>query len=325
MEYYLSQIAEKIGARLEGEDKKIKSLATLKDADKNSLSFFHSSKYYEDLKKTKAAGVLISKDYQNDLPQNVSALICDDPYLKFAYASALFAPKISLESTPPALGDGAKVDESVRFGKNVKIGKNSIIMAGCYLGDNVRVGDDCIIYPNVTIYHGCKIKNRVIIHSGAVIGADGFGFAHNNKGEHIKIYQLGAVEIESDVEVGANTTIDRGALGDTFIGRGTKIDNLVQIGHNAKIGPNSIIVAGCAIAGSAELGRNVVLGGQSAVAGHLKIGDMAQFAARSGVTKSMEGGKIYAGAPAMEIRLWRRLQAVLARLAKKGYKKDGSS
>jgi len=189
-------------------------------------------------------------------------------------------------------------------------------MAGCYIGDGVKIGDDCIIYPNSTIYHECKIGNRVIIHSGVVIGADGFGFAHNNKGEHIKIYQLGAVKIDSDVEIGANTTIDRGAIGDTIIAKGTKIDNLVQIGHNAKIGENSIIVAGCAIAGSTELGRNVVLGGQSAVAGHLKIGDMAQFAARSGVTKSMAGGKIYAGAPAMEIRLWRRLQAVLMRLAK---------
>ncbi len=316
MEYRLSEIASKIGAKLVGSDKTITSLATLKDAKEGDLSFFHSSKYFDDLKNTKASAVLIEESYLEDMPEGVTPVVCDDAYLRFAYATALFAPKISIDSTPPTLGEDAKVDESVRFGKNVKIGKNTTIMAGCYLGDNVRVGDDCIIYPNVTIYHRCKINNRVIIHSGAVIGADGFGFAHNNRGEHIKIYQLGAVEIGSDVEIGANTTIDRGALGDTIIEKGTKIDNLVQIGHNVKVGQNSIIVAGCAIAGSTELGRNVVLGGQSAVAGHIKIGDMAQFAARSGVTKSLPGGKIYAGAPAIEIKLWRKLQAVLMRLAK---------
>ena len=316
MEYKLSEIASKIGAKLAGSDKKISSLATLKDAKSGDLSFFHSSKYFEDLKNTKASAVLVEEDYLKDVPEGVTPVVCDDTYLRFANATALFAPKISVKNDTPKVGEGSQIADLARFGENVTIGKNTIVMAGCYLGDNVRVGDDCIIYPNVTIYHDCKIGNRVILHSGAVIGADGFGFAHNNRGEHIKIYQLGAVEIGSDVEVGANTTIDRGAIGDTVIGKGTKIDNLVQIGHNAKIGENSIIVAGCAIAGSSELGRNVVLGGQSAVAGHLKIGDMAQFAARSGVTKSMEGGKIYAGAPAIDIKLWRRLQAVLMRLAK---------
>jgi UDP-3-O-[3-hydroxymyristoyl] glucosamine N-acyltransferase len=317
MGFLLSEICQKIGVDFDGKEREIDALATLADAKEGDLSFFHSSKYYEDLRTTKASAVLVSTEYRDDVPEGVVAVVCDDPYLRFAYVTKLFAPEISAKSETPEVGEGSQIADSARFGRGVKIGKNSLIMAGCYLGDGVEVGDDCIIYPNVSIYHSCKIKNRVIIHSGAVIGADGFGFAHNNRGEHIKIYQLGAVEVGSDVEIGANTTIDRGAIGNTIIGRGTKIDNLVQIGHNAKIGENSIIVAGCAVAGSSELGRNVVLGGQSAVAGHIKIGDMAQFAARSGVTKSMEGGKIYAGAPAMEIRLWRRLQAVLSRLAKK--------
>jgi UDP-3-O-[3-hydroxymyristoyl] glucosamine N-acyltransferase len=316
MNYLLSEICREIGIEFDGDDLQISQLATLEDAKGGDLSFFHSSKYFDDLKSTEASAVLVGEDYVDDVPEGTVPILCDDPYLRFAYATKLFAPKISASTHTATLKEGCDIDQTVRFGRGVKIGKNVVIMAGCYIGDYVVIGDNSIIYPNVTIYHRCRVGSRVTLHSGVVIGSDGFGFAHNNRGEHIKIYQLGAVEIGSDVEIGANTTVDRGAIGDTIIGRGTKIDNLVQIGHNVKVGENCIIVAGTAIAGSTELGRNVVLGGQSAVAGHIKIGDMAQFAARSGVTKSLSGGKIYAGAPAIEIRVWRRLQATLMRLAK---------
>jgi len=313
----LYEIAQYLEIEYSGEDVEIDKISTLKDADQNSISFFHSEKYLNDLKDTKAKAVILSQKYASFLPSDTIPLITDEPYLKFALLTSLFAPKISNESSPLIKDDTTSVDESVRYGKNVKIGSNSIIMAGVYLGDSVEIGDNVLIYPNVSIYHGVKIGNNCIIHSGAVIGSDGYGFAHTKDGRHIKIYQLGTVILEDDVEIGANTTIDRGAIGDTVIRRGTKIDNLVQIGHNCDIGQNSLIVSQTGLAGSTTLGRNVVMGGQSGTAGHLKIGDFATIAARGGVTKSLEGGKEYGGAPAIEMKLWRKLQVAIARLIKK--------
>ena len=254
--------------------------------------------------------------FAGELPEGVIPLITDEPYLKLALATAIFAHPISTASEPPKLLGECDIDPSVRFGKNVIIGKGTVIMAGSYIGDDCIMGEGCLIHPNVTIYHGCRLGNGCIVHSGTVIGSDGYGFAHTREGRHIKIHQLGGVKIGDEVEIGANTTIDRGALGDTVIASGTKIDNLVQIGHNCEIGENSLIVAQTGISGSTRLGRNVVMGGQSATAGHLEIGDFATLAARSGVTKSLEGGRTYAGFPVIDIRLWRRQQAALMRLAK---------
>ncbi len=300
-----------------GKDRPIRGLNTLVDATDEELSFFHNEKYRSDLPRTRAAAVLIEERFAGELPEGVIALVTDEPYLKMALATELFAHRIvpSVE-TPTLLGECA-IDPSARFGKNVTIGAGTTVMAGVYIGDDCTIGENCLIHPNVTIYHGCRIGNGCILHSGAVIGSDGYGFAHTRDGRHVKIHQLGGVVLGDDVEVGANTTIDRGALGDTVIGGGTKIDNLVQIGHNCRIGENCLIVAQTGIAGSTVLGRNVVMGGQSATAGHLEIGDFATLAARCAATKSLEGGKTYAGVPAMDIRLWRRQQAALMRLAKK--------
>ena len=313
----LSEITQFLEIEYRGEDIEIEKISTLKDADRDSISFFHSEKYLNDLKDTKAKAVILSKKYLSFLSSDTIALLTDEPYLKFALLTSLFAPKISNDSSPLIKDDTASVDESVRYGKNVKIGSNSLIMAGVYLGDGVEIGDSVIIYPNVTIYHGVKIGNNSIIHSGAVIGSDGYGFAHTKDGRHIKIYQLGGVVIEDNVEIGANTTIDRGAIGDTIIRRGTKIDNLVQIGHNCDIGQNSLIVSQSGLSGSTTLGRNVIMGGQSATSGHLKIGDFAVIAGRGGVTKSLEGSKEYGGFPAVDIKLWKKMQVVLSRLVKR--------
>jgi UDP-3-O-[3-hydroxymyristoyl] glucosamine N-acyltransferase len=200
------------------------------------------------------------------------------------------------------------------IGKGAKIGDNSIVMSGAYVGDYANIGDNTILYPNSVVYRDCIVGNNCIIHAGAVIGSDGFGFAHTKTGEHVKIYQNGIVIVEDDVEIGANTTIDRAVFGITRIKRGTKIDNLVQIGHNCEIGEYSIIVSQTGIAGSSTLGRNVVMGGQSATAGHLSIGAFATIAARGGVTKSIEGGKTYSGFPLMEHKEWLRLQAKISKL-----------
>jgi len=316
MPYSLKELCKVANIDYSGEDYQITKINTLLEANESEISFFHNKRYLKDLPQTKAKAVLIEEKYAKFLPKSSIALITDEPYLKLALISKLFAYKPSTKSELPKVGKDCDIDSSAKFGVNVSIGDRSVIMAGVYIGDNCSIGEDCLIYPNVTIYHGTKIGKNCIIHSGAVIGSDGYGFAHTKDGRHIKFYQLGNTILEDDIEVGANTTIDRGAIKDTIIKRGTKIDNLVQIGHNCEIGENCLIVAQNGLAGSSKLGRNIVLGGQSAVAGHLEIGDFAQFAGRSAVTKSLEGGKIYAGAPAIDIKLWRKQQALLMRLAK---------
>jgi len=307
----LKEIAKHIGIECNS-DIEIENLATLKEANKNSVSFFHDRKYLDDLPNTKASAVILKDEFASYLPKGVIALISQNPYEAMAKATSLFAYKPSVETYEPILADGAKVATSVNCGKNVKIGKNSIVMAGVFLGDNVEIGEGCIIYPNVTIYHNCKLGSNVTIHSGTVIGSDGFGFA-----EKIKFYQIGNVEIEDNVEIGSNCTIDRAALGSTLIKQGVKMDNLIQVGHNCVIGDYSVIVSQVGLSGSTTLGKGVVMGGQSATAGHLSIGDKAMLAARSGVTKSLEGGRIYGGFPAVDIKLWKKTQAVIMRLVRK--------
>ena len=312
----LKEICQAIGVEYSGEDRTITGINTLGEAASGELSFFHNEKYRKDLPRTHATAVLIEERFAGELPEGVIALRTEEPYLKLALATELFAHPIGIESEPPSLSGECRIDPTARFGTKVVIGAGTVVMAGAYIGDNCVIGEDCLIHPNVTIYHGSRIGNRCILHSGCVVGSDGYGFAHTRDGRHVKFHQLGRTILGDDVEIGANTTIDRGALGDTVIGSGTKIDNQVQIGHNTVMGEHCLIVAQTGISGSTKLGRNVIMGGQSATAGHLEIGDFATLAARSAATKSLEGGKTYAGVPAMEIRLWRKQQAVLMRLAK---------
>ena len=177
-----------------------------------------------------------------------------------------------------------------------------------------------ILYPNVVVYRDCVIGSSCIIHANTTIGCDGFGFATNNLGQHKKIYQNGNVIIEDDVEIGSSTTIDRAVFGTTYIRKGTKLDNLIQIGHNCDIGEQTLMAGQVGISGSTKIGQNVIMGGQSATAGHLSVGDFATIAGKGGVTKSLEGGKTYAGFPAIEINLWRKMQVLLHRLLKKSKK-----
>ena len=316
MTYSLSHIAETIGVSYDGEDIDIEGVHTLSEATPSQLSFFNDSKYASLLPETKAGAVLIDAAHAPLLPDGVIALVTDEPYLKLALASRLFAHKPSTASEAPKKGTGCDIDDSVRFGTNVVLGENVTILACSYIGDNVTIGAGTLIHPNVTLYHETRISEGCIIHSGTVIGCDGYGFAHTKLGEHIKIYQNGNVVIEEDVEIGANCTIDRAVFGSTIIRKGTKLDNLIQIAHNCDVGAHTLMAAQVGLAGSSKLGRNVVMGGQSGTAGHLKIGDFATIAGKGGVTKSLEGGKTYAGFPAIEIRLWRRMQAVLMRLVK---------
>lgn len=316
MTYKLSQITQEIDLAFTGNDVDISGIHTLSEATSTQLSFFTDSKYASQLSETKAAAVFIDEKHADLLPSGTIALITDEAYLKLALASKFFAHKLVTNGTDPAMGEGCDIDQHVRFGDNVTLGDNVTIMAGCYVGDNVVVGSNTLLYPNVTLYHGSKVGERCIIHAGTVIGCDGYGFAHTKLGEHVKIYQNGNVIVEDDVEIGANCAIDRAVFGTTYIRKGTKLDNLIQIAHNCDVGEHTLCAAQVGLAGSTTLGRNVVMGGQSATAGHLEVGAFATIAGKGGVTKSLEGGKTYAGFPAIDHKMWLRTQAKIAGLLK---------
>lgn len=317
MTYKLSQITQKIDVDFNGNDVDINGIHTLSEATSTQLSFFTDSKYASQLPETKAAAVFIDEKHADLLPSCTVALITDEAYLKLALASKFFAHKLVTKGTKTAMGEGCDIDENVGFGSNVTLGDNVTIMAGCYVGDNVVVGSNTLLYPNVTLYHGTIVGEKCIIHAGTVIGCDGYGFAHTKQGEHVKIYQNGNVVVEDDVEIGANCTVDRAVFGTTYIRKGTKLDNLIQIGHNCDVGEHTLCAAQVGLAGSTILGRNVVMGGQSATAGHLKVGDFSTIAGKGGVTKSLEGGKTYAGFPAIDHNMWLRMQAKMAGLVKR--------
>jgi UDP-3-O-[3-hydroxymyristoyl] glucosamine N-acyltransferase len=298
-------------------DFEIKAINTLSDATANEISFFDNKKYLESLKTTKAAAVFIAEEYVSFLPKNTAAIISKNPYLAMAQATQYFAKPLIREGEKSFIDKEAFIGENVHIGNGVHIEKNVTILSGSFIGEGVVIGEGSLIHPNVTLYNDTLIGKSCIIHAGAVIGSDGFGYAHTNKGAHIKIHHNGHVVLEDDVEIGANSAIDRAVFATTRIKSGTKIDNLVQIGHNCDIGAQCIIVSQAGISGSSTLGQNVVMGGQSATAGHLEIGDFATIAARGGVTKSIEGGKVYSGFPLMLHKEWLKQQAKITKFFKK--------
>lgn len=296
----------------------ISGLNGLKDATNSELSFLESSKYISSLKDTKAAAVFVNKEFEQEVPSGTIAIVCDEPYINLAKASKLFAPKlIENDGNEPIIGENTTIMPNVHLGKNVVIGKNCTLMSGSFIADCVTIGNNTIIYPNITIYRDCKIGDDCIIHSGTVIGSDGFGFAHTKDGKYIKIYQNGNVIIGNDVEIGANCTIDRAVFSSTIIEDGVRIDNLVHIAHNCKIGRGSILVTQVGLSGSTILQPYVIMGGQSATSGHLEIAAFSTIAARGGVTKSIkEPKKTWAGFPLIEHREWLKLQGKISKLLK---------
>lgn len=317
----LKMICDQLGIEsgLSG-DIQISSLNTLKDSNNTQLTFLENKKYKNDLSATNAAAVLVRKEFEDLVPEGTVALICDEPYIALAKASKFFAAKVvETEGLEPKIGEGTTIQPNVFIGKNSKIGNNCILMAGSFIGDNVTLGDNCTIYPNVTVYRDCILGSDVMIHSGAVIGSDGFGFATDKLGNHIKIYQNGNVVIGNDVEIGANTTIDRAAFTSTVLEDKVRIDNLVQVGHNCIIKKGSVIAAQSGLAGSTKLNDYVVMGAQSGAAGHLEIAPFTTISARGGVTKTItEPKKQWAGFPLMEHRTWLRLQGRIQKLLQKG-------
>jgi len=314
----LSKIASIFECDFQGQDMDIAGINTLKNAKENEVSFVSNSKYVKDLENTKAAAVIISENLASKLPSTCFPLITKNSYYSMATLSKYFAPPIENDSlSEPKIGKNCQISAKAEIAKGATVGDNCIILAHAYIGAQAVIGNNVVIYPSVTVYRDCKIGNDCIIHANTVVGSDGFGFATNEKGEHKKIYQNGNVMIEDDVEIGSNVSIDRAVFGSTVIKKGTRIDNLVQIGHNCEVGEYSVLVSQVGLAGSTKLGRNVVMGGQAAAAGHLEIASFSTFAARSGITRNIkEPGKTYAGFPLMDHRLWLKLQAKLARLIK---------
>lgn len=310
----LYEIASFLGCTEIKDSIEITGMNTLSNAVSGEISFLSDSKYEKELSDTNASAVILPASKAHLLPKGVVALESDEPYMSVALLSKHFAKPIRSSDISPVIGEGSVIYSNAHIENGAVIGSNCTIMSGVYVGAETVIGDDVILYPSVTIYRDCVVGNRVMIHAGSVVGSDGFGYAHTKMGEHIKLYQNGNVIIEDDVEIGANTTIDCAVFGSTIIKQGSKIDNLVQIGHNCVVGEHSILVSQSGLAGSTTLGRNVVMGGQSATAGHLSIAPFTTLAARSGVTKSIMNKGVYSGFPLMEHKLWLKMQAKLAKM-----------
>src|SRR3954466_16144162 len=319
----IGEIVDFVGGEFGGDrNGAISSVASLGKAEADQLAFLSNRKYATELAATKAGAILVPKKLEGADSRWIRV---DDPYFAFA---KIMARWFSNRPMPKGVSARAVVADSAKLGKNITLGHFAVIGENVVIGNNVTIfqnvsieegsviGDDCIIYPNVVIYDDSRIGNRCIIHSGVVIGSDGYGFATHD-GKHHKIPQVGIVRIEDDVEIGAGTTIDRAALGETVIGEGTKIDNLVQIGHNVKVGKHCLLVSQVGIAGSTELGDYVAVAGQSGFSGHLKIGNRVQVAAKSAVLDDVPDDTKVMGSPAVPFTEFARRQAVVKKLARR--------
>jgi UDP-3-O-[3-hydroxymyristoyl] glucosamine N-acyltransferase len=301
----------------------ITGVAAAREAGAGDVTFFGNPKYLAQIKATRATAALVPADFAETIP--AIAVRVENPSLAFARLVERFAPPpivfppgvhpSAVVASDALLGEGVSIQPGVVIEAGARVGARSVIGANSYIGHGAIVGEDCHFAPRVTVAARCLVGNRVILHSGAVLGSDGFGFEFS-AGRHVKIPQTGIVQVDDDVEIGANTTIDRARFGRTWIGEGTKIDNLVMIAHNVVIGKHCIIVAQVGISGSTRLGNYVTLAGQVGVAGHLEIGDQAVVAAQGGVSKSLPGKEMYMGFPAMPAREYREQLARIGRLAK---------
>lgn len=329
--FSLTKITEVTGAQLpEGADgsRLVEDIRPLDSAAANHISFLDNVKYVGQFENTDAAACFVSEKFKDKAPEGLVTLVSEQPYHCFAKVLGMFYSEARFSQT--AVGDGyngsfvhpsAELEEDVIVepgavvGPEARIGKGTRISAGAVIGYRVYIGRECYIGPNANVLH-CLVGDRVIVHSGACVGQDGFGFAMG-PGGHLKVPQIGRVVLQDDVEIGANATIDRGALSDTIIGQGTKVDNLVQVAHNVVTGNHCLLVAQTGISGSTELGDYVVLAGQAGVVGHIKIGTGVQIGAKSAVTKSVTAPGQYGGIPAQPINQWRKSVAILRRMTNK--------
>lgn len=322
MEFTAGQIAALIKGRIEGDPTvSVSSFGKIEEATEGQLTFLANPKYEDHLYTTGASIVLLSDALELKHPINATLIRAKDPYSAFATLldqyEKLQTQQLSGVEQPAYIHATVKMGESVYIGaftyvdQNTIIGNNVKIFPNCYLGPNVEIGNNSIILPGVKIYNNCRVGQNVKIHAGVVIGSDGFGFAPQTNGTFIKVPQIGNVVIEDDVEIGANTTIDRATMGSTLIKSGAKIDNLVQIAHNVEIGKNTVIAAQAGVSGSTKIGNNVMIGGQAGIVGHVQIADGSKINAQSGVSKSIKlPNTAVTGSPAFEYSSALRSQAV---------------
>jgi len=320
MSLTLGELARHLGAELVGSPEQVVvAVRPLDEAGPQHLSFLHNPKYVAQARSSRAGAILV-KDAE--LLPDRTLLVTPEPYLAMARALELLHPArrpapgvhpSAVVAEDAVLGSGVWIGPQAVVGAGCRIGDGALIGAGCVLGPEAEIGRDTVLHPRVVIEDGCRVGARCILHAGVVIGSDGFGFATVG-GVHHKVPQVGIVVVEDDVELGANVCVDRATLGETRIGRGTKVDNLVQIAHNVQVGEGSLLVAQVGISGSTRLGHHVVMAGQSGAAGHLKIGDQAVVGAKSAVIKDVPDGAFVSGIPARPHREWLAANAALRRL-----------
>ena len=316
----LSELAERLGCELRGDgDAEVGGVAGIEEAGPGDLTFLANPRYAARLASSRAGAVILAPGH----PAPVPSLVTEDPYLAFARAVALLRPPArpapgvhpSAQVDPTAaLGEGVHVGALVVVGPGARVGARSVLHPHVVLYERAEVGEDCLLHSGAQLREGCRLGNRVVVQNGAVIGGDGFGFARDREGRYHKFPQVGIVVVGDDVEIGALTAIDRAALGETRIGRGTKLDNLVQVGHSVTIGEDTVLAGQVGIAGSTQVGSRVTLAGQVGVAGHLTIGDGVITTAQTGIPGSVEKGSVVSGYPAIENRAWLKSCAVFARL-----------
>jgi len=317
----LGELAQYVGGRVCGDPNLvIRAAATLGNAQEGDISFLVNRKYERQLQTTRASAVIVAKEIAG---APVALLVAEDPYYAFTQVMILLyghrkhketgiSPQAAISPTA-RIGEDCHIHDFVTIADNARIGAGCVIYPCAYIGENVTIGSGCIIYPSVTIYEGCRIGDRVIINAGSAIGVDGFGYA-THKGEHYKIPQVGAVVIEDDVEIGSCCGIERGTLDDTVIGRGSKLGDLVTIGHGTRVGPYCLLVAQVGIAGSTTVGHHCVIGGQAGIVGHITIGNNVTIGGRAGVINSVADGQTVLGAPALEANRARRAYTMLPHL-----------
>ena len=316
----LEELAKFVGGKVSGDGSvKISSTATLDSAGPGDITFLANKKYENQLMTTKASAVVVDKQVES----SANLIICDDPYFAFREIVVLLHGQRKHKKT--GLSKKASIAETATIGQDcdiydfatvcdgAKIGKGCVLYPGAFVGENAIIGDECILYPNAVVFDECIVGNRVIIQANATIGEDGFGFA-THQGQHHKIPQIGKTILEDDVEIGAGSAIERGTLENTIIGKGTKIGDLVAIGHGAKIGAGCLVVPLAGIAGSATIGNYCVLGGQVGVVGHIKIGNMVRIGAQAGVINDVADGKEIVGSPAIDSSKARRAYALIESL-----------
>lgn len=327
MQFTAFQIATLIKGTLEGNPEvKVSKVSKIEEAIEGSLSFVANPKYEEYLYSSKASVIIVNESLKLAAPVSATLIRVADAYMAFALLLEKYnemvsnAGKNGIEqpsyvSKTASIGKDVYIAAFAYIGENVIIGDRVKIYPGCYIGDNVVINEDSVLYSGVKIYNECSVGSRVFIHSGCVIGGDGFGFAPLNNGSYKKVPQIGNVIIEDDVEIGANTTIDRATMGSTYIRKGVKLDNLIQIAHNVDIGENTVIAAQTGVSGSTKIGKNCVIGGQVGIVGHIHIADGTKINAQSGLSKSvLEANQALNGSPAFDYKSSLRSQAVFRNL-----------